>query len=265
MITAVNIFKNNLIKKFVKIADIFGSVPIRFLAEKQVKRYQLMINYAFDESEINVSGIKVCVKTIAGFKLLCFIFLFIPGFFLMGNFILSLLLSVCMGVAGFFIPDLLLKRKVTRNHSEFERDLPYIIDLLNIAILSGQNIYNSMKILVEKFRGNITLEIKRFIKEIEIGIGRQEAYKNIISRNNTENFKKLLFLIMQAEKYGSSINEILSQKSKYLRFETVQRYDLKARRTTILLLFPLVFLILPAFILLVGGPLVFSIAGSFLF
>jgi tight adherence protein C len=158
-----------------------------------------------------------------------------------------------------------LKITIKKRFDEFESDLPYAIDLLYIATISGQNIFNSIRILTEKYRSRISIELGRFLKEINLGIGRYEAYKNALNRNRAESFKNLLFLLIQAEKFGSSISDVLKQKSKYLRFEIAQKYEISSRRILILLLFPLVFLILPAFILLVGGPLVFSIAGSFVF
>ena len=85
-----------------------------------------------------------------------------------------------------------------------------------------------------------------------------------MARNTTEDFKNLLFLLMQAEKYGSSMSEVLKQKSNYMKFEISQNVERKARKVTLMMLFPLVFLILPSFIILVGGPLIFSVGGDFL-
>lgn len=198
-----------------------------------------------------------------GLKFLCFILFSFFGFLFKINIYFTFFLFAAFGIFGFFIPDLFLKKIHIQRHEEFNRDLPYIIDLLNISILAGQNIYNSLRIITDKYEGNICAEIKRFLKAVDFGIGKGEAYNNFIAKNNTEDFKSLLFILLQAEKYGSPINEILLQKTKYLRFEMLQKYEQRSRKTSIILLFPLVFLILPAFMLLVGGPLVFSLAGSF--
>jgi tight adherence protein C len=193
-------------------------------------------------------------------------FLFaIAGVFISENIIISILLIISGAISGFLIPDLLLKRFNIRRLEELNSDLPYVIDLLYISTLSGQNIYNSIKIIIEKYKGNIGIELKKFLKDIDFGIGKFEAFRNFISRNNTEDFKNLLFLLLQAEKYGSSISEVLKQKSKQVKFEVNQNFDRKSRRVSVFMIFPLVFLILPAFILLVGGPLIFSIGGNIIF
>lgn len=138
------------------------------------------------------------------------------------------------------------------------------MDLLAVATLSGQNIYNAMKIVVEKYKGRICIELSNFIKDIDIGIGKLQAYKNLMDRSISEDFKSFIFLLIQAEKYGSSINELLKEKSRHIKFQAYQNLERKIRRITVLTLFPLVFLILPSFIILVGGPLLFSLGGNFL-
>ena len=199
-----------------------------------------------------------------GYKIILSILCIIAAFFIGNNITNSIILSAIGGAAGYFTPGILLRRFKHVRRKEIEKDLPYIIDLLSIATLSGQNIYNAIKIVIDKYRGHICRELSNFIKDIDIGIGKPEAYRNLIDRSNSENFKNFVFLLVQAEKYGSSINEIFNQKSRYIKFENYQNLERKVRRTTILILFPLVFLILPSFIILVGGPLIFSMGGNFL-
>jgi tight adherence protein C len=241
-------------------ANKIGTIFRRFAGITFKEKYRDMVNSLNVISRTSLSfntilGYKIISGFVSGMLavvLLKTVFTALPGFF-------------CFFAAGFFIPDFFLKRAVKNRLEEFESELPYTIDLLYIATLSGQNIFNSIRILTEKYRGSVSVELGRFLKEINFGIGRSEAYKNALNRNKAESFKNLLFLLIQAEKFGSSISEVLRQKSKFLRFEIAQKYEIRSRRISILLLFPLVFLILPAFVLLVGGPLVFSIAGSFVF
>ncbi|MBM3706852.1 MAG: type II secretion system F family protein [Actinobacteria bacterium] len=237
-----------------------GSLVGKFTGKKLQKRYSYHLrNLIFS------NNLKITPDTFIGYKLLSSIAVFFTVIFVLKNTYFSFFAAAAAAAACFFIPDLLLKRYVLKISEDFNNDMPYVIDLLYISALSGQNIYNSIKIITEKYKGNICEELKRFLKDIDFGIGKTAAYSNAASRNTTESFKNLLFMLIQAEKYGSSISEVLKQKSKYIRFEINQKYEIRSRRISILLLFPLVFLILPAFVLLVGGPLVFSIGGSFLF
>ena len=137
--------------------------------------------------------------------------------------------------------------------------------MLYIATLSGQNIYNAIKIVVEKYDGIVCRELSKFLRDVDLGKGKLQAYKNVLDRNNTEDFKNLVFLLMQAERYGSPISEVLKQKSNYIKFEISQNLERKSRKIATAMLFPLVFLILPSFVILVCGPLVYLVGGSFLF
>jgi len=208
--------------------------------------------------------ISLTLESLIGYKVILFVLFMIAGGLVGNNPVKSGILSITGGAAGYFIPNLLLRSFRYRRQKEIDKDLPYVIDLLSVATLSGQNIYNAIKIVIEKYKGSICAELSNFIKDVDIGIGKFEAYRNLIDKSSSEDFKSFIFLLIQAERYGSSINEILKQKSKHMKFEAYQDIERKTRRITILTLFPLVFLILPSFIILVGGPLMFSIGGNIL-
>ncbi len=210
------------------------------------------------------SKVSLTPDSFVGYKIILFFLFMTAGGFVGNSLINSCILGFPGGVIGYFIPNLLLRNFRHIRQKKIDRDLPYIIDLLAVATLSGQNIYNAIKIVVGKYKGSICVELSNFVKDIDIGIGKVQAYRNLMNKSSSRDFKSFIFLLIQAERYGSSINEILKQKSRHMKFEMYQNLGRKIRRTTILTLFPLVFLILPSFIILVGGPLVFSIGGNFL-
>jgi len=252
--------KTNFTKKINLIAAITGKKFIRVFNHEYRKKISVILNTIQDDENFNLS-----FDAFAGYKLLSALSLVVASSLFGKGLIFSILLAVALGFTGFFVPDILLKRLNIKRTEDFNKELPYVIDLLFIATLSGQNIYNAIKILVEKHKGNVSSELKKFLKDVDLGIGKAEAYKNVISRNSTEDFKKLLFLLLQAEKYGSAISDVLKQKSKFIKFEINQNYDRKSRKLAISMLFPLVFLILPSFVLLVGGPLLFAVGGRLFF
>lgn len=213
------------------------------------------------ESENRVS---INPDSFMGYRVILSVLFFIGGLFPGGSPASSFALGLSGGVAGYFIPVILLKNYSRRRQNEINRELPDVIDLLVVATLSGQNIYNAIKIVITGYRGSICSELSGFIEDVDIGTGKLQAYKNLINRSSTDEFKNFIFTLIQAEKYGSSINDILKRKSDYIKFEAYQNLERKIRKTAVVILFPLVFLILPSFILLVGGPLIYSIGGSFL-
>lgn len=209
-------------------------------------------------------GIVVTPGSFIGYKILLCILFSIGGVIFADSLIPGMLLGIGSGAAGYFLPDILIRRQARRISANIDIELPYMIDLLRIAVLSGQNIYNSFKILVEKYRARICFDLKDYIKDVDWGSGKETAYKNMIEKNKSRQFADLMAVLLEAEKYGSPLDEILEQKSKQINFENIENAERKARKTTVLTLIPLVFLILPAFVLLVGGPLVY-ILGNGLF
>jgi pilus assembly protein TadC len=220
-------------------------------------------SHIYESQDDSRDGPARSLNILIGYKSLASILAaFIPVFFVR-NILYMVLIGAVSAAVGFFMPDLILNYIYKRRIKEFNMDLPYIIDLLYIATLSGQNIYNSIKIVSDKYNGGICTALKKFLKEIDFGISRIDAFKNTVNLNDPGNFRNFLFLLIQAEKYGSSISDLLNLQSRHIRFEVTQKHEAASRRSSIILLFPLVFLILPAFILLVGGPLIYSVAGSF--
>ncbi|HHT79019.1 MAG TPA: type II secretion system F family protein [Actinobacteria bacterium] len=196
------------------------------------------------------------------------------GFKILTAFSLAMLLSVIMSFsnicivfvigffAGFFIPDFFVNMFVSRLNHKVENELAFAADLIYVATLAGQSIYNSIKIVTNEYKGYISNELSTFLKDLELGFGKEESYKRLLSRNNPESFKRFVFMLQQAENYGSSISEIIRQKADFSRFEISQIIDRKTRLLSTKILFPLIFLVLPSFILIVGGPLVYVIGGD---
>jgi pilus assembly protein TadC len=253
--------KNNLSVFVTKTNFLAGRIGRFFSSRKWVRNRKEnieLLNLLESEDKVFLTR-----DSFIGYKIILSVLCMAAAVFIGNNLLNSIIMGVIGGVAGYLVPSILIKRFKYIRKKEIEKDLPYVIDLLSVATLSGQNIYNAIKIVVEKYRGYICRELSNLIKDIDIGIGKPQAYRNLMERTDSESFKDFIFLLVQAEKYGSSIKEILGQKSRYIRFETYQNLERKVRRITIMILFPLVFLILPSFIILVGGPLIFSIGGNF--
>jgi len=166
---------------------------------------------------------------------------------------------------GFFAPDFFINIFVNRLKQRTEKELAYIADLIYVATLAGQSIYNSIKIVTREYKGRLSDEFITFLKDLELGFGKEESYKRLLRRDNPESFKRFVFMLQQAESYGSSVSEIIKQKADFSRFEISQNIDKQTRLLSTKMLFPLIFLVLPAFMMIVGGPLIYVIGGDLIF
>ncbi|MGM0366043.1 MAG: type II secretion system F family protein [Actinomycetota bacterium] len=199
-----------------------------------------------------------------GYKMLCAL-LFAAGAVVVANtFIVGIIFGAAGFAAGFWVPDLLLGMEIRKRNKSILADLPYILDLLYISTLSGQNIYRSMEILVQNYEGEICRQFDEFIQNIRFGRGKDSAYQILSRKPNPEQFQDILNMLQVTENCGANISGILKQKSRQLKFEITQEVERKSRKVSLMILFPLAFLILPSFVLLVGGPLIFTIGGEFI-
>lgn len=204
----------------------------------------------------------VSAETFFGYKLIS-AFLLIIGVGCIGSSPLyTMFFGTAGGIIGYFIPNMIVNRAAVKTSEDIDRELSYIIDLLRISTLSGQNIYNSFSTFIEKYNGRICYDLRNFIRDIDMGAGKDYAYSSLIERNKSKQFRELMSVLMEADKYGSPIDGILVQRSRQINFENWDNAERKAKKISLVSLLPLIFLILPAFILLVGGPLIYSLAST---
>lgn len=249
--------KSEIFKKFNMFFAKIGNSGKKILFKTYILKLENLIS---GNNEFKTSYLTI--ESFIGFKFLLSLLLFVFCLILINNSFLMIIFGSAGLIIGFFIPDYLIRYLNLKRLQKMDRDLPYIIDLLYIAALSGQNIYNSIKIVTGKYDSQISGEFKIFLQQIDFGIGKKEAYVNILQKNNSDSFKSFIFTLQQAESYGSPISELLKQKAEFLRFEIAQEIEKKTRLISTKMLFPLIFLILPSFLLLVCGPLVYLVSGN---
>jgi tight adherence protein C len=249
--------KSEAFKKINKLFSRIGGFGKKLL----FKTYFLKLdNLVLSNKEYQNSSLST--ESFIGFKLFLSLLLFVFCLILIKSCSLMIFSSISGLITGFLIPDYLIRYINIKRLQKMDKELPNIIDLLYIAALSGQNIYNSIKIVTEKYNNQISNEFRVFLKQIDFGIGRKEAYINMLHKDNSDSFKSFIFTLQQAENYGSSISELLKQKAEFLRFEISQETEKKTRLISTKMLFPLIFLILPSFIILVCAPIVFMVGGN---
>ena len=167
-------------------------------------------------------------------------------------------------VLGFWVPDLIVRMEINKRNKNMLADLPYILDLLYISTLSGQNIYKSMEILVQNYDGEVCRQFIEFIEHVKFGRGKDDAYRSLAQKPNPAQLKDIFNLLQVTENCGANISGILKQKSSQLKFEISQEVERRSRKVSLMILFPLALLVLPSFVLMVGGPLIYTISGDFL-
>jgi tight adherence protein C len=241
---------------FKKLLYFFGGLNYKMLPGFYTKSLNKKIRF------ISIAYTGLDINLVLGFKSLISVAFAIMLVFIARSFLTPYVFIIAGLVFGFFIPDFFINMFIGRLNQKMERELAFTADLIYVATLAGQSIYNSINMVTSEYKGHIASEFVLFLKDIELGFGKEESYSRLLSRDNPESFRRFIFMLQQAENYGSSITGIIRQKAEFSRFEISQTIDKKTRLLSTKILFPLIFLILPSFLLIVGGPLIYVIGGD---
>lgn len=169
---------------------------------------------------------------------------------------LILIVGLTLNLVGFLLIQKITNiEAVEKKHlSSLEKALPEAIDLLSILVTAGLNLNLALPRMASKLKGVLGEEMKKTCHQIDLGIGRRQALKDLADRNNSARLRSFVLSITQAERYGTPISEVLKVQSQEARLMRRQQAEELARKAPIKLLFPLVFLILPSFLVLTVGP-----------
>lgn len=156
--------------------------------------------------------------------------------------------------AGFFLPDMWLRRKIGERQKEIQRYLPDAIDILAISVAAGQGFDGALETLSRRKHNALTLEFDRFRMETQAGKGRREALRDMALRVAVEDLGIFVAAMIQADQLGIGIAHVLRTQSDELRVKRRQRAEEKARQAPVKMLFPLVFLMFPSLFIVILGP-----------
>jgi tight adherence protein C len=171
----------------------------------------------------------------------------------------ALLWGIAFGVFGFFLPDLLLLNKAQHRSEQIEKALPDSIDLLTISVESGLAFDAALAQVARNSDGPLAEEFTRVLKEIQIGSSRSQALKALSERTDVEDLRIFLNSMVQAEKLGIPIADVLRVQASEMRIKRSQRTEEKAMQLPVKIIFPLLLCIMPAMFIVILGPAVINI------
>jgi len=168
---------------------------------------------------------------------------------------------------GFFLPDLWLRQKIAKRHRAIRRDLPNVIDLLNLCVGAGLDFMLAVNRVIKSFKPcPLINELTKFWHENMVGKPRREALRSLAARVNLPELSSFVRTLIQADRMGSPVSEALNIQSEEIRVRRFQRGEEMALKAPIKLLFPLLFFILPVVLVIVGGPVLLQfLRGGFKF
>jgi tight adherence protein C len=178
---------------------------------------------------------------------------------------LYLLLVMGLGALGYFMPNLYLQRRIAYRKREIFESFPDAMDLIVVCVESGlgldaalakvgDEIHTRSPILGEEFH-LINLELRA-------GSSRERALKNLATRTGVEDIETLVSMLVQSDRFGTSVADSLRILADILRTKRKLRAEEAAAKIATKLLIPLIFCIMPALLVVLLGPAAISITHT---
>jgi tight adherence protein C len=199
-----------------------------------------------------------------------FLTVMFPAVFLLARTMVLTTLSYQVGMAitvlcallGFYLPDIYLNHKAEERRQKNLQSLPDAMDLLVICVEAGMGLDSAInKVAEELGLGSPELSEEFHLMNLELRAGKQraDALKNLALRTNLDEIRSLTTLLVQTDKFGTSMADALRVYSDSYRTQRYQRAEEMAAKLPVKMVIPLVFCVFPSLFLVILGPAAINI------
>lgn len=214
------------------------------------KKLLLQAGYASTDDDI----IKYDSKKLANTLLIGIVMLIL----LIINFSVNMLIIAILSLYLVYKwPEMKLKKEIKARQKEFMKYLPDAVDLLAICVQAGLGLDASFEKVSEEFSltsKTVSVEFSRLNKDILSGLSREDAYKNLILRNENPDLQSFVALLIQTERLGTSITQSLGAFCDSMRTKKRQRIEELSQQASTKMTIPMVLFMLPAIIIIIIYP-----------
>ncbi len=177
------------------------------------------------------------------------------------------LILVGAGIVGYLLPELWLTWRVKKRQHRLRLALPDVLDLLVICVEAGLGLDQAILRVSQELKlahPELSEELQLVNLEMRAGKTRLEALREFASRTGVDDIKALVAMLIQTDRFGTSVARSLRVHSDSLRIKRRQRAEEMAAKATVKMVPPLVFFIFPALFIVILGPAVIAVARQLL-
>ena len=159
--------------------------------------------------------------------------------------------------AGWILPRFFLEKKVAKRQEVLRLSLPDALDLMVVSIEAGLGLDQAIQHVARELYGShpeLSDEMSLVTLEMRHGKRRSEALRNFADRTGEAEFRKLVAILVQNDRFGTSMGESLRTHSDFLRVRRRQEAEERAGKVGVKLVFPIFFFILPSMLIVAAGP-----------
>jgi tight adherence protein C len=248
-----NIKKNETMAKVLEMASPALARPLQPKSEKEIGKLKSRLSHAGFRNEA-APGIFLSVKFIG----------LIVGFVLAGGTVLftginrdSILRTVAIAGVTFYFPDIVVWFLGRRRKEAIFLGLPDALDLMVVCVEAGLGLDQALRKVADETKKSHRVIAEEFAIanfQIQYGKNRRDVLQDLGERTGVDDLRSLSAVLIQAEKFGSSVGQALRVQSDSMRTRRRQLAEERAAKTAVQLIFPLVIFIFPGIFVVLVGP-----------
>lgn len=167
-------------------------------------------------------------------------------------------------VLAFFLPDVMINSRAHDRQQAITLALPDTLDQMTISVEAGLGFDSAMSKSARNGTGPLADELVRVLQDMSIGRTRRESFRELEQRTNSEDLRRFVRAVIQADAHGVAIADVLRVQAAEMRTKRRQRAEEQAQKVTVKIIFPLIFCLLPVMIIVILTPPVIGIIQTFM-
>jgi tight adherence protein C len=176
---------------------------------------------------------------------------------------LFVLVIPVMAIVGWTIPLSLLRVRAKRRLDEIDFELPELVDSLVVTVEAGIGFSGALRLAARELTGPLGEEIQLTLQEQNMGLSNDAALNNLVKRVNLPSMHSFARSVIQGDTLGVSIGEIMRGLAVEMRSRRRAKAEERAQKAPVKMLFPLVFCIFPAIMIILMYPAVTEFKAAF--
>jgi tight adherence protein C len=233
------------------IEQIGEQIPLNPVDQKATKRDLIMAGFRAEGSLKILFGIKVV------FCVVMFFFALTLREMVTDNPVLRIVFVIAATGGGYFAPAFYLESMVKKRQALLRLSLPDALDMLVVAVEAGLGLDQALGYVsreIEHSHQELSDELSLVGLEMRAGKRRGDALKNLADRTGEPELRRLVAILIQSDRFGTSMGESLRTHSDFMRLRRKQEAEERAAKVGVKLVFPIFLFILPSMMVVAAGP-----------
>jgi tight adherence protein C len=231
-------------------------IPLSPADQTVTKRDLVMAGFRSEGAIRIFFGIKVI------FCIVMFFFALMLHRHITDNPVLRIVFLIAATGGGYFAPGFYLEKEVKKRQQLLRMSLPDALDMMVVSVEAGLGLDQALQYVAREIEVNhaeLSDELSLVGLEMRAGKRRAEALRNLAERTGEEELRKLVAILIQTDRFGTSMGESLRTHSDFMRMRRKQEAEERAAKVGVKLVFPIFLFILPSMMIVAAGPAMLSL------